>query len=136
CLEHLISNLGGRVRIPCGAPLSTHLRTPSLTVLAGHDSLFKYVLAALDSDLLVVNLDDIDECPHVGLPERHSSRGEVLLHYAAKTLDERGINRDLRRRLLFGAFEGSLCPITTGFKGIQPVLENFIQVRQFVLDQP
>jgi hypothetical protein len=41
-----------------GAPLSTHLRTPIPTTLAGQNSLFQKVLAPLDPDLPVVNLDD------------------------------------------------------------------------------
>ena len=71
---------GSGVRISSGAPLSTHLRTPSLTVLASHDGSFKHVLATYDPNLAVMHLDDIDKRAHIGLPKWHRPGGEMLLH--------------------------------------------------------
>src|SRR5262249_11020680 len=67
-----------------GAPLSTHLRTLSLAVLASHDGSLEHVLAAFDPDLAVVDLDDIDKRPHVGLSKWHSPAGEMLLHHTSR----------------------------------------------------
>src|SRR5262245_30250404 len=67
-----------------GAPLSTHLRTLSLAVLASDDGSLEHVLAAFDPDLAVVDLDDIDKRPHVGLSKWHSPAGEMLLHHTSR----------------------------------------------------
>ena len=88
---------GSGVRISSGAPLSTHLRTPSLTVLASHDGSFKHVLATFDPNLAVMHLDDIDKRAHIGLPKWHRPGGEMLSHQTTKALDQRGVDLDLRR---------------------------------------
>jgi hypothetical protein len=119
-----------------GAPLSARLRTPRLLVLTRKGRLLKHVLAAPDPDLPVVNLNAFDEGLQVGLPKRYRAGAEVLPHHPAETLDQGRVDLDLRSRMLLGAFQGSLCPVTFRLQGGQPVLEHAIQVRQPVLNQP
>src|SRR5664280_924743 len=85
---------GPGVRIPSGAPLSTHLRTLGRAGLTGQHGAFEYVLAAFDADLSVVDFDDIDERLQIRLPERHRASGELFAHGAAEALDQRRINLD------------------------------------------
>jgi len=76
--------------------------------LAGDDGLFDQVLASLDPNIVVVDLDGGDEGLQVGFAERHRPVGEVLLHHATETLDERRIDPDLGRQMLLGSFQGGV----------------------------
>src|SRR5215475_7747501 len=126
---------GSGVRISLGAPSITHLRTPSLSALAGQDSLFEQVLPALDPDPRVVDLDDINDRPDVGLPERYGPHGEVLLHHSTKSFDQGGIDVYLWCQLLLHTLQCSLRVIAFRLECVQSTLEHFIQVCHAIFDE-
>ena len=64
-------------------------------MLAREHSLFEQVLIAVNPHLVVINLDDLDKRLKICLSERHRTRGEVLAHGAAKTLDQHGIDLNM-----------------------------------------
>ena len=103
--------------------------------MAGDDSLFDQVLASLDPNTPVIDLDGCNERLQVGLAERHRPAGEVLLHHATEPLDEGGIDPNLGRQVLLGSFQGGVCLVTLGFKRVQSVLEDFIKIRDPVFDK-
>ena len=127
-LERCPAKARSDVRIISGAPPSTHLRTPSLTALGGQNGLFEQVLASLNPDLPIVELDDINDRPYVRLPEGYRPRAQVLTHHAAKALDCRRIDVYQGRELLFGTLQRSLRPIMVGFERVQPISEHVVQV--------
>jgi hypothetical protein len=58
-----------------------------LTILACQNSLLKKVLASLDADMAVVDLNYIDEGLQVSLAEGHRAVAEILAHGAAEMFD-------------------------------------------------
>jgi hypothetical protein len=50
-----------RKRVVIGAPTGTHLRTRFCPWPAGKNGLFQNILAALDADMRVIDLDDVDQ---------------------------------------------------------------------------
>src|SRR5262249_8475070 len=113
---------GSGVRISSGAPPSTHLRTRFTRSLAGKDCAFEHILAASDANLVIVHLDDVDEGLQVGLSERHRTRGELLTHTAAESLNECGINADCRSDVRLGGVKRSFCPVALGLEAVEPIL--------------
>jgi hypothetical protein len=51
---------GSGVRNSSGAPLSTRLRTPRLPALTCEEGLFEQLFVPLNTDLVIINFDDID----------------------------------------------------------------------------
>jgi hypothetical protein len=66
------------------------------------ERLFQQVLAALDPDQVIVDFNDVNERPEVGLPERDRPAAEVLTRGPPEFLDQGRVDPDLRTRLLSG----------------------------------
>ncbi|WP_296520759.1 hypothetical protein [Rhodoplanes sp.] len=85
---------------------------------------------------MVIDFHGIDQRLQIGLAERHRPAGKFLAHGPAELLDQRRIDDDRGDRLLLGTIERRLGPVTICFERLEPVLEDGIDLREAVLDQP
>ena len=85
---------------------------------------------------MVVDFDDIDQGPQVGLPERHRACTEALPKGSRKTIDRCRVNFDRGGLVLLCSRQSFPRTIAFGFERVETVLKHVIEVRNALLDQP
>jgi hypothetical protein len=107
-----------------------------LPVLAREYGLFKQVFASLDTNLGVVDVDDVNQKLQIGLPEWHRAGANVFAHNPAEQLDQGRINFNLWRRMLHGPFESPLAWSRLALSAFRRSFSTLVSVGEAVLDQP
>ena len=95
---------------------------------AGQNGSFNHILAALDPNLRVIDLDDVDQRAKIGLPEWRRSCCQVFTHGASKAFDQGRVDADVHPLAGFCHFEGRPRAVTISLETIEPLLQDVIEI--------